>query len=443
MGQGQTAKVKETLTKEEIAKEHTRRTHIAKEILSTETTYVNTLRNIANVWVVPLMEAITKKLQPVISVEDINAIFSNAAEILAIHEEMVSEFQKRIDNWNETQLIGDIFLKNAVALTLYTTYVNNYDQSMMTIERLLKNKDFSKFVSERSETKANIILPSLLIQPIQRIPRYRLLLEDLAKHTWISHPDYTNLQIALDHIKVVSADIDEQKGKYENRSRLSEIQREIGKKYQIKDREILSEGTVEIGQKTVQYCLTPNYLIIWTKPGGIFSGNPVQLFAALSELGKKKEENGTIRIIHKDAILELTVKNPDDWYDLFCKAHTTCVKLSLQEKTTQIGISTSDSNTIPSPRGGKALSIETKIKSEPEENDIKGKEKEEKGKGKGKEDEEQKSKLEKEDKGKGKDEEKRKEKEKSEKDKIDDKQKELEQKEKEMKQKEKDLKKKK
>jgi len=36
-----------------------------------------------------------------------------------------------------------------------------------------------------------------LIAPIQRIPRYNLLLKDLIKSTSDSHPDYQNLKAAL------------------------------------------------------------------------------------------------------------------------------------------------------------------------------------------------------------------------------------------------------
>ena len=34
---------------------------------------------------------------------------------------------------------------------------------------------------------------SFLITPIQRIPRYKLLLDDLKKHTPEKHPDYKDL----------------------------------------------------------------------------------------------------------------------------------------------------------------------------------------------------------------------------------------------------------
>lgn len=48
-----------------------------------------------------------------------------------------------------------------------------------------------------------ISLENLLIQPIQRIPRYQLLLKVLLKNTWESHEDFETLGLALAKIEEV------------------------------------------------------------------------------------------------------------------------------------------------------------------------------------------------------------------------------------------------
>ncbi len=45
---------------------------------------------------------------------------------------------------------------------------------------------------------------SLLITPVQRIPRYTLLLKELLKHTPNSHPDYNDLALAYEKIMVTA-----------------------------------------------------------------------------------------------------------------------------------------------------------------------------------------------------------------------------------------------
>ena len=50
-------------------------------------------------------------------------------------------------------------------------------------------------------------MPFYLITPVQRIPRYNLLLRDLIKQTKTDHPDYNSIQEALKHIGTVADDI--------------------------------------------------------------------------------------------------------------------------------------------------------------------------------------------------------------------------------------------
>ena len=49
-----------------------------------------------------------------------------------------------------------------------------------------------------------IYLETYLIMPVQRIPRYSLLLEDFLLHTWDSHVDYDSLCRALQMIKKIA-----------------------------------------------------------------------------------------------------------------------------------------------------------------------------------------------------------------------------------------------
>ena len=48
--------------------------------------------------------------------------------------------------------------------------------------------------------KGKLGLDQLLIQPVQKIPRYELLIQRLIKHTEESHPDYKLLEDALKEI---------------------------------------------------------------------------------------------------------------------------------------------------------------------------------------------------------------------------------------------------
>jgi hypothetical protein len=45
--------------------------------------------------------------------------------------------------------------------------------------------------------------------PVQRIPRYRLLLQELFDHTPHTHPDYQSLKSALDEVSKRADEINE------------------------------------------------------------------------------------------------------------------------------------------------------------------------------------------------------------------------------------------
>ena len=69
-----------------------------------------------------------------------------------------------------------------------------------------------------------IILILLSHGIVQRIPRYLLLLKELLRFTEPTHPDYAELQKALEGIKEVTEFIEAQTSKAHNLSKLASIQ---------------------------------------------------------------------------------------------------------------------------------------------------------------------------------------------------------------------------
>ena len=89
----------------------------------------------------------------------------------------------------------------------YTRYVNNYDSSEAKLRKIRESSDAGDREKQRYLTK-QISNPdangkdvtSFLIQPVQRVLRYRLLLTDLLEHTDPGHPDEEPVREALDKI---------------------------------------------------------------------------------------------------------------------------------------------------------------------------------------------------------------------------------------------------
>lgn len=91
-------------------------------------------------------------------------------------------------------------------LKLYQDYLNVYEEmnSTMRVLRSKKNSAFVKYLCTQERTD-NFTLESYLIEPVQRLPRYQLLLHEIVKHTEESHEDFCNLQQCLSEIGKLNA----------------------------------------------------------------------------------------------------------------------------------------------------------------------------------------------------------------------------------------------
>lgn len=110
--------------------------------------------------------------------------------------------------------IGNVFLKFAPFLKIYTFYIINYDLALQEVEKQeKKNRKFTEFLEKAMELPEcqNLSFSSFLILPIQRIPRYQLLLRDLLDRTPNDHVDYDKIERSLQQIVKVATHCNEGK----------------------------------------------------------------------------------------------------------------------------------------------------------------------------------------------------------------------------------------
>jgi len=134
---------------------------------------------------------------------------------------------KRVEQqWHPNQLVGDIFVKMAPCLKIYTEYIQNFNDALNQIQECKKSPAFIEFCNSAFPkfSFSVVDLPTLLITPIQRIPRYQLLLKDLLKHTWPDHPDFENLNKALNMIVETANFVNQKKMEAENIQKCMAIQ---------------------------------------------------------------------------------------------------------------------------------------------------------------------------------------------------------------------------
>lgn len=99
---------------------------------------------------------------------------------------------------------------------MYTTYSNTYDSAVETLERISKLQSFIQICEKKSNVE------NLIITPVQRIPRYTLLLTDLLRKTPKEHPDHFDIEKSLSTSKEVAEHVNKSINTYKNVARLTE-----------------------------------------------------------------------------------------------------------------------------------------------------------------------------------------------------------------------------
>eukprot|EP01119_Soliformovum_irregulare_P010871 TRINITY_DN2676_c0_g1_i1.p1 TRINITY_DN2676_c0_g1~~TRINITY_DN2676_c0_g1_i1.p1 ORF type:complete len:736 (-),score=218.71 TRINITY_DN2676_c0_g1_i1:673-2880(-) len=196
-------------SKDKEQKRLAHRMAIVNEIVSTEVSYIATLKSVVTCYVLPLRQEIkdnpkkyTFEGKP-IGDEHLSQMFMNIEMIIGFNETLLEQLKQRQSQFSpETSCIGDVFVRLTPFLKLYTEYSNKYDASLDLLKKLTKSsRNFNDFLEAvRESGPGENLLPPLeaqLIGPIQRIPRYTLLLKDLLKNTTPDHPDYTSIEEAV------------------------------------------------------------------------------------------------------------------------------------------------------------------------------------------------------------------------------------------------------
>jgi hypothetical protein len=120
---------------------------------------------------------------------DLDKIFGNVEQLFRLNKALYEELEKRLEQWETHPHMGDIFKVWGPQLKPYGRYASNFENAAQKIEELkAKNPKFLKlfqFLEANSKEYNGLVLRDYLIMPVQRIPRYSLLLQ-VSLHTLVS-----------------------------------------------------------------------------------------------------------------------------------------------------------------------------------------------------------------------------------------------------------------
>ncbi|XP_026374923.2 FYVE, RhoGEF and PH domain-containing protein 3 [Ursus arctos] len=219
--------------------------HIAQELLHTEETYVQRLHLLDQVFCTRLTEA-------GIPSEVTTGIFSNISSIYRFHGHfLLPELQTRItQEWDMNPRLGDILQKLAPFLKMYGEYVKNFDRAVELVSTWTQRSPVFKDIVQgiqKQEVCGNLTLQHHMLEPVQRVPRYELLLKDYLKRLPGDAPDRKDAERSLELISTAANHSNAAIRKMEKMHKLLEVYERLGGEEDIVNpaNELIKEGPIQ------------------------------------------------------------------------------------------------------------------------------------------------------------------------------------------------------
>ncbi|KAM6895621.1 FYVE, RhoGEF and PH domain-containing protein 4-like [Xenentodon cancila] len=217
---------------------------IASELLQTERAYVARLHLLDQVFCSRLTEEADRGSFPL---EVVRNIFSNISSIYSFHSQfLLPDLENCICCWSESPGLGKAVLQHAPFLRMYADYVRNFDQAMELVRTWTERSSAFRNVIQEIQSQdvcGNLTLQHHMLEPVQRVPRYEMLLKDYLKKLPGDDPDYELSQKSLQAISMAATHSNSAIHKAESLKRLLEIYEMVGEEEVVNPtNEFLKEG---------------------------------------------------------------------------------------------------------------------------------------------------------------------------------------------------------
>ncbi|XP_066446321.1 FYVE, RhoGEF and PH domain-containing protein 4 isoform X2 [Eleutherodactylus coqui] len=232
---------------EEIKETNEQKLHnIANELLQTERAYVFRLE---------LLQTFNKALENEAKkgsfpLDVPNKIFSNISSIHSFHSSfLLPELEGRMNEWSISPRIGDILQKLAPFLKMYAEYVKNFDNAMETVKTWMERSAQFKHVVEEIQREGkcgSLTLQHHMLEPVQRIPRYEMLLKDYLRKLPQDSLDRKDTENSLEIISTAASHSNTAIRKMESLKKLLMVYEMLGEEEDIvhPSNEFIKEGQI-------------------------------------------------------------------------------------------------------------------------------------------------------------------------------------------------------
>ncbi|KAK0554988.1 hypothetical protein OC846_001845 [Tilletia horrida] len=168
-----------------IAQADTKFERKLNELANLERSYVRRIDALYHDYAIPLRQLARDKDTAIIPLYEAHKVFSNINEILSCNQAFLYELEIALREGLSAARaqIGAILYKHMIFFSCYKEYIGNFDKNM--ISSLMKGRALKDFVDRTRQASygiGNSGLAELLMEPVQRIPRYKLLIAELSSY---------------------------------------------------------------------------------------------------------------------------------------------------------------------------------------------------------------------------------------------------------------------
>ncbi|XP_067372037.1 FERM, ARHGEF and pleckstrin domain-containing protein 1 isoform X3 [Channa argus] len=205
---------------------------IAKELLTTERTYVKDL------------EVITVSFQNAVGQDEAtpdslkNIILSTFEPLHTFHIGFLREVEQRLALWEgrsnahikgDYQRIGDVLLKNIQGLRPLTAALHKQSEVLLELEKACRASRKLEALCRDFELQKVCYIPLtvFILRPLHRLIHYKQILERLCKHYLATHVDFRDCRAALADVSEVVDQLQGNLIKMENFQKLLEFKKDL------------------------------------------------------------------------------------------------------------------------------------------------------------------------------------------------------------------------
>ena len=212
----------------------TRRANVLREVMDTEETYQRSLALFKKHYLSTLKDTLVLP-QPLLDSAMIYDLCDAVDLILTISSSLLQslrdEYQQRPP---PDTCLAAIFRRFMPLFKLYMQYLRHYSVFQERLGHLSKQQRFSEWVDEAADAvrvsegvASPLSLTSYLIMPVQRLPRYEMLLQTLLKAVPSSHPEHATLAITAAQLRAINQEINQDKRAQEDILKVRQVISEI------------------------------------------------------------------------------------------------------------------------------------------------------------------------------------------------------------------------